>query len=251
MEVSVQNVEDVRLLWSGLGYCVPPEWKVNENLHYYSRFKPDSRATRLLSGAQKVVDSFSGLIPSDPKVLQKEIDGIGEYTAAAVTSIAYSKRVAAIDGNVQRVYSRVFAIHANPAAKATKDHLCDLSNQIVPDKRPGCYNQSVMDLGALVCTPKNPKCSECPLSKKCIANAVASCKRPTQVQACAVTYEKACSICLPLPKDAGTEITIYPMAKIRKKARDEETAVCILEWRSSLDDKDSRFLLVKRPEKGM
>lgn len=113
-------------------------------------------------------------MPQDPKMLQKEIPGIGPYTAAAITSITFNEPVAAVDGNVQRVYSRVFGIYANPAAKATTSHLQDLADATMPKSRPGDYNQALMDLGFSVCTPKNPACSSCPLSDQCVAYAQVS-----------------------------------------------------------------------------
>lgn len=110
-------------------------------------------------------------MPQDPAVLQKEIPGIGPYTSAAITSIAFNTPIAAVDGNVQRVYSRVFGIYANPSAKATSSHLQDLADQIMPEDRPGDYNQALMDLGFSVCTPKNPSCASCPLAAQCVAYA--------------------------------------------------------------------------------
>jgi A/G-specific adenine glycosylase len=86
------------------------------------------------------VQDFDGIVPSDPKILEKQVDGVGPYTAGAIASIAYNKRVAAVDGNVQRVYARVFAIHANPSAKATTNHLQRLAEELVPASRPGDYN---------------------------------------------------------------------------------------------------------------
>ena len=119
-DLAKASEDEVRAAWSGLGYY--------------------SRATRLLTGAQKVIRDFDGMLPSDPKVLEKQVDGIGPYTAGAIASIAYNKRVPAVDGNVQRVYSRLFAIHANAQAKATVNHLQALAQDMLPAQRPGDFN---------------------------------------------------------------------------------------------------------------
>lgn len=147
----------------------------------------------------------------------------------------------AVDGNVQRVYSRVFAIHAPPAAKKTTDFIQRLACKLVPESRPGEYNQALFDLGATICTPKNPSCSSCPISDHCIAYA------QTIPSTSTAEIEDLCKLCEPLP-DADLAVTRYPMAKIRKKPREEETPTCLLEWRSPTE---SKYLLVKRPNEGL
>ena len=165
----------------------------------------------------------------------------------------------AVDGNVQRVYARVFAIHANPAAKQTVDHLYRLATSLVPKARPGDYNQALMDLGNMICKPKNPTCASCPLSEHCIAYTQSRLSHKEAAQKIDIedspSKSSPCTLCDPFEEEEleSREVTRYPMQKIKKKAREEETAVCILEWRpsQSTGTKDSKFLLLKRPEQGV
>lgn len=106
----------------------------------------------------------------------------GPYSAGAISSIAFGKRSALVDGNVTRVLSRLTALHAPSAAKSTTSFIWSLADCLVPDNvevdqgegadkiknRPGSWNQGLMELGATVCTPKNPKCGECPISEECL-----------------------------------------------------------------------------------
>lgn len=182
------------------------------------------------AGAQKIVKDFKGKVPSDTKSLQKEIPGIGPYTSAAITSIVYNAPVAAVDGNLQRVYCRVFGIHANLASKATSDALQGLADRTMPRDRPGDYNQAVMDLGYSVCTPKNPACEECPLSERCVAYAqqrLAAGAKPVvpDIEEAALGE---CSLCAPLPNASPAEVTRYPMAKVKKQSKEDDCAVCVL-----------------------
>ena len=135
------------------------EW---EGLGYYSR------ARNLLLGARQVMEKYGGELPRDPAELRK-IRGIGPYTAGAVASIAFGIPVPAVDGNVIRVLSRLFGIRTDALEPKTRRRIEELAASLVPDERPGDYNQSVMDLGATVCVPGTPDCSRCPLSALCDA----------------------------------------------------------------------------------
>lgn len=135
------------------------EW---EGLGYYSR------ARNLWNGAKQIMNDYNGTLPRDPAVL-KTIRGIGPYTAGAIASIAYDVPVPAVDGNVIRVLSRLFGIRENAADTAVRKHLETLAASLVPEERPGDYNQAVMDLGATVCVPGTPDCARCPLSSFCDA----------------------------------------------------------------------------------
>ena len=139
---------DVLKLWEGLGYY--------------------SRARNLLKGARQVMAEYHGILPKDPALLRK-ISGIGPYTAGAVSSIAYGIPVPAVDGNVLRVYSRLFGLRENIQLPAVRRVLDRIAAEMVPPDRPGDYNQAVMDLGATVCVPGTPDCSRCPLSGFCDA----------------------------------------------------------------------------------
>ena len=136
--------------------------KMWEGLGYYSR------ARNLLKGSRQVMEQYGGILPDEPALLRK-ISGIGPYTAGAIASIAYNIPVPAVDGNVIRVYSRLFGIRENVLLPAVRKEIEDTAAAIVPLDRPGDYNQAVMDLGATVCVPGTPDCARCPLSAFCDA----------------------------------------------------------------------------------
>lgn len=142
--------EDVLKLWEGLGYY--------------------RRARNLQKGARQVMAEFGGEIPSDVAQLLK-IHGIGEYTAGAIASIAFDRPVPAVDGNVIRVASRLKGIRENVGVPSVKRRIAAEAAVLVPENRPGDFNQALMDLGATVCTPGTPACEKCPLSARCDAYA--------------------------------------------------------------------------------
>jgi A/G-specific adenine glycosylase len=138
--------EDVLAAWAGLGYY--------------------SRARNLHACAQAVVDRHAGHFPADEAMLLA-LPGIGPYTAAAIAAIGHGLKATPVDGNIERVTARLFAIETPlPAAKAElKRHAAMLT----PETRAGDFAQAMMDLGATVCTPKNPTCLVCPLQEVCAA----------------------------------------------------------------------------------
>jgi len=139
--------DEVMHAWAGLGY--------------YAR-------ARNLHACAKVVASWrDGRFPDDEESLRK-LPGIGDYTAAAITAIAFGKRAVVMDGNVERVIARLFAV-PDPLP-GVKPHLKALAGQLTPDFRPGDYAQAVMDLGATICTPRNPACVLCPWLNACEGN---------------------------------------------------------------------------------
>lgn len=142
-------LDDVLILWSGLGYY--------------------SRARNLHRGAQMVVERFAGKIPTS-RPLIREIPGIGEYTAGAVLSIAYGLPEALVDGNVSRVLSRMFLIKGDGRKGTAKESTWTLARQLVAAcHHPGNLNQALMELGATICSPGAPDCGLCPLKSHCMA----------------------------------------------------------------------------------
>lgn len=136
--------------------------KLWENLGYYAR------ARHLHASAMEIVDRLQGAIPKTEKELLR-LPGIGSYTAAAIASIAYGERVPAVDGNVRRVLCRVFAIRKPLEQVRTQERIRRLAEELVPSKDPGPFNQALMDLGATVCTPREPSCVTCPVRDLCLA----------------------------------------------------------------------------------
>ena len=145
-ELAAANDSEVMAAWAGLGYY--------------------ARARNLLKCARVVVVEFEGQFPSDRGQLQR-LPGIGPYTSAALASIAFDQPETVVDGNVERVMSRLFDIHV-PLPKS-KVQLTVLAEKLTPKKRSGDYAQAVMDLGATICTPKTPSCDLCPWKNPCVA----------------------------------------------------------------------------------
>ena len=136
--------------------------KLWENLGYYSR------ARYLHAAAKEIVARWGSRLPQNRKDLVA-LPGIGDYTAAAILSIASGQCVPAIDGNVSRVISRLFALRSPLASSESRQHIRTLADRLVSKKNPGHFNQALMDLGATVCTPRAPSCRSCPLGGLCKA----------------------------------------------------------------------------------
>jgi A/G-specific adenine glycosylase len=136
--------------------------KLWEGLGYYSR------ARNLHRAAQTVVRDHGGKLPRTAETL-RQLPGIGRYTAGAIASIAFGERTPLVDGNVARVFARIFAITDNVKAPRTLEALWQLAEELIPDRNPGDFNQALMELGALLCTPANPQCEICPMRRVCIA----------------------------------------------------------------------------------
>jgi len=135
--------EEVLRTWQGLGYY--------------------SRARNLLEAAKVVREGFGGFLPESAAELLR-LPGIGDYTAGAVASMAFGEPVPAVDGNVKRVLARLFDL---PDPKPPE--LRDLAERLLDPDRPGDFNQALMELGALVCRPRNPRCTVCPVAPHCLA----------------------------------------------------------------------------------
>ena len=140
--------DKVTNLWAGLGYY--------------------SRARNLHKAAKMIVSDFDGSFPSSIEDL-RTLPGVGEYTAAAIASICYERNVPAIDGNLERVIARLIGLKKNPKTEG-KAAIKDFAGELMHFGSAGSANQALMDLSASICLPKNPDCSQCPLSKYCVAN---------------------------------------------------------------------------------
>jgi A/G-specific adenine glycosylase len=136
-----------------------------EGLGYYSR------ARNLHKAAQIVVSQHNGQLPGSVEAL-RSLPGIGRYTAAAIASIAFGLDVATLDGNLRRVFARVFNVSQPADAPAGEESLWALAAENLPPGRAGDYNQALMDLGATICLPKKPLCLLCPLAELCQARAL-------------------------------------------------------------------------------
>lgn len=183
--------DSVLKLWEGLGYY--------------------SRARRLIPCAKMLIEDFDGSFPKDYSQMLK-LPGIGSYTAGAVLSIAFNMKLPAVDGNVMRVYSRVFDMDNDVSDAKSKKVFEEKVYETLPNDRRH-YNQALMELGARICTPKNPKCMDCPIQSSCSAF-----KKGNQAH--------------------------RPIKTKKIKKRHENIAVCCIKC-------DGKILLMKRPGEGL
>jgi A/G-specific adenine glycosylase len=178
-----------------------------ENLGYYTR------ARNLHAAAKEMVDRWKGKVPDTLDDLRL-LPGIGPYTAAAILSFAYNRRIAPLDGNVRRVVCRLFCIREPVHLPSTLDRISDIAFELVPEKASSSFNQGLMDLGSSICTPRKPSCEICPLKKECSA------------------------------LGAGIQATL-PLSKKRKPLPHKSITAAIL------TDVQGRLLLLQRPIKGL
>lgn len=141
--------DEVLKLWEGLGYY--------------------QRGRNLRKAAIQIMEEYGGEIPHKAEEL-KSLKGIGDYTAGAIASIAFGQRVAAVDGNVERVMARYLCDRQDLRSSGTKKRITEKVNHLLPEEHLSEFNQGLIELGALVCTPgKKPKCGQCPLRDSCCA----------------------------------------------------------------------------------
>lgn len=184
--------EEVLTYWQGLGYY--------------------SRARNLQRGVREVVATYNGKVPTESPEI-KGLSGIGDYTAGAILSMAYGQASPAIDGNVLRIFSRLYCLDGDIGSTKTKREVASLVSELISKERPGDFNQALMDLGAGVCVPQKPRCTNCPVTRDCLA------------------WQR-------------NETERFPIKRPKKQPRPVEVAVAVIK------DND-RFLLEKRPDKGL
>src|SRR5581483_4264667 len=185
-------LDDVLAHWSGLGYY--------------------ARARNLHAAAREIQAKYAGRFPDQPDEV-RALPGIGRYTAGAILSIAFGRPEPILDGNVARVLARRFAVGGAPDEREMQKTLWALAARLVPDGAAADFNQSMMELGALVCVPRAPACLVCPLAKQCAAHA-----RGVEEQ--------------------------FPAPKKKKAPRPVDAVALLLERRG-------RLLLVRRPPAGL
>ncbi|NXT90923.1 MUTYH glycosylase, partial [Anhinga rufa] len=224
------SLEEVNELWSGLGY--------------YSRGK------RLQEAARKVVSELAGQMPRTAEDLQKLLPGVGRYTAGAIASISYGQATGVVDGNVIRVLCRLRCIGADSSSPAVIDRLWDMANALVDRSRPGDFNQALMELGAMVCVPKAPLCSECPVKQHCRAQRRVS-LGPTVTVMLVFAGVGSCPLCPPAtePWDSSLGVTNFPRKAAKKQPRVARSATCVLERRGCRGALE--YLIVQRPSSGL
>ena len=147
-KLAAASKDEVFKLWQGLGYY--------------------RRAENMMKAAQVIVNEHESVFPDNFNDLLK-LPGIGEYTAAAIASIAYGEKVPVVDGNVYRVLSRIFGIKTVIQTSQAKKEFGNLMRSLMKQFHPGTFNEAVMEFGALQCVPANPDCSSCIFNKQCFA----------------------------------------------------------------------------------
>lgn len=177
-----------------------------EKMGYYARARNLQRAT------QKVLGEFGGKIPENYADF-RGLPGVGEYIAAAVLSLAFGQPFAVVDGNVKRVLARYFLIEIPVNHSSAKREFQKLADQLLTQDRPADFNQAIMELGALVCRPQNPLCTDCPVRSGCRAF------------------------------ESGRQIE-FPVAKKSKPLPQHQLAAGII-------FRDGKVLIVKRPASGL
>ncbi len=191
-ELPWRQTNDPYRIW--LSEVILQQTRVNQGLPYYLRFIQQfptvhtlarasqrkvlrcwqglgyyTRARNLHACAKKVASTHGGKFPGTYAALVA-LPGIGHYTAAAISSIAFNQGLAVVDGNVYRVLSRIFGIQADPSRVHGKNQFFKKANELIAKSDPGTYNQAIMEFGALQCTPKKPLCNSCIFGKVCFAN---------------------------------------------------------------------------------
>ncbi|MCG8338229.1 MAG: A/G-specific adenine glycosylase [Proteobacteria bacterium] len=191
-KLSQATLDDVLKQWEGLGYY--------------------SRARNLHVAAQTLAEKNLGQFPDNRNELRK-LPGIGDYTSAAIMSIAFNQAVPAVDGNIKRVFARLASLDDPVNATTSNKTFNRMASQIMYHEDPGSYNQALMELGALVCKPQNPDCTKCPVSSHCTA------------------FQN------------GT-VEQFPQVKKRPKTPEYHIAVGVV-------IKDKKLLITRRAEKGL
>lgn len=188
--LAAARVEEVVELWAGLGYY--------------------SRARNLHAAAQAVVEQHGGVFPADLAALQA-LPGVGRSTAGAILSIAFDIPAPILDGNVRRVLCRLFALAEDPRRPAVEKRLWFWAEALTPADRPHDYAQAIMDLGATLCTPKNPDCPRCPLATLCQARAQGR-ERELPLSGKKAALPKMVQVALLLEKQGGFLVRRRPLA---------------------------------------
>lgn len=190
-DLASATLEEVHHYWQGLGYY--------------------RRGENLWKGAKVIQERWQGTFPKDPKLIS-EIPGIGPYTLGAICSIAYHMPLPAVDGNVMRVMARWYCLKEDIGIAKNRKLFEEKVMLNMPDD-PNAFNQGLMELGALICTPKNPKCKECPVNTLCQAY-------------------------------ANHEVEKYPVKEKKVKKAEEHYYVLIIQ-------KEDQIGMVKRSESGL
>lgn len=234
----VERFPDVRTLARAREESVLTEWS---GLGYYRR-------ARGLHAAAKIVDrEYGGVLPGSAEEWRK-LPGIGRYTAAAIASISFGEKCAVVDGNVERVLSRVMGPTLSHVSCANVGHptkrAWEMAQQLLSPERPGDFNQAMMELGAVVCTPARPLCGECPVARLCrtqgpVKGRTAEARKKMEIRYALSTLKRQVYLTkrsataslmagmweLPAPDDSRP---IEPLFKLRHSITDTDYSVAVV-----------------------
>lgn len=181
-------LDDALSMWAGLGYY--------------------RRARMLHQGAQEVLRHHGGQVPDEHKALLA-LPGIGRYTAGAIASIAFEQPEPIVDGNVERILARLRAVAGDPKDRSNQKVFWRMAKELVDPEHPGDFNQSMMELGATVCTPKNPMCMLCPVRSMCQAYIQGDVsKYPAKVKRAKKKKQHTISCVMHTPGDHGPQVYV-------------------------------------------
>lgn len=204
--------QDVLKNWEGLGYY--------------------SRARNLHAAVKEVVATYGGEVPNDVKKLG-ELKGIGPYTKGAIMSIAFNQPEPAVDGNVMRVLSRILLIKENIMEQKTRRLFEEIVRELISKENPSAFNQALMELGALICIPRSPRCEQCPVQPYCRANNNGMEKElPVRIAKTKLKTKEYISVCL-----------FDEKGKVALEQRDAEGLLANM-WQFPMIEKDS---VINRP----
>ncbi|CAH8556812.1 unnamed protein product [Heterobilharzia americana] len=236
-ELALASLDDINSVWSGLGYY--------------------SRARLLHEGAKKIVNEYAGNLPQSAESLKSTLPGVGRYTAGAISSIAFNQCTPALDGNVIRVLTRLREIGSPIQLPVTMESLWNLATELVDPDQPGDFNQALMELGAVCCTPKQPSCSKCPLNEVGLCGSyqrlTAENKRlskkvehlPTEIEDCHLCIDHSVYL-------ESLGVMNYPVKLSKREPRKQNTIV-IVTHTSRLKNGvlEDVYLLLQRPKTGL
>ncbi|KAH8878466.1 Adenine DNA glycosylase [Schistosoma japonicum] len=230
-DLAAASLDDVNSIWSGLGYY--------------------SRARLLHEGAKKIVNECNGVLPQSADILKSTIPGVGRYTAGAIASIAFGQCTPALDGNVMRVLTRVRQIGSPIQLHTSIEYLWNLAAELVDPYRPGDFNQALMELGAVCCTPKHPNCTKCPLNEVGLCGSYN--EWTNKVSNVVSTDLEDCHLCIDrsvYQKSLG--VMNYPV-KLSKREPRKQNTIILVTYTSRQENEMIKYyyLLLQRPKTGL
>jgi A/G-specific adenine glycosylase len=228
--------DEVNRLWAGLGYY--------------------RRAQNLLAGARYIVEKHNGEIPRQKDALLA-VPGIGPYTAGAISSIAFSLPEPVVDGNVLRVFSRLFACHLQQGSGKLEKLCWKLGGVLLDRQRPADFNQAIMELGATLCKPTNPSCKTCPVRYFCGARKLVDWTATHNDESKLTTVVKvAHKLNISVPANLQTriqsiprDVTFFPRKVEKKTSKDVQLLVHVI--RRIDEHRPGRYLFIRRSSKGL